>query len=96
MGQERRRFFMACMSESASHCGLLMIPMMVFFGLTLALGISFAFDPTPIMIPIMLTLFVAFTTYYYFRGYLECSGCGSALKRGWKACPQCEKKIQAP
>lgn len=61
---------MACMSQSGSHCCLLIIPMMVVFGMGIVLGASWARPDLimPVLLPSMLVLFVAFTLYYYFRG----------------------------
>lgn len=66
-----------------------MLPMMLFFGTLLVVGVSLPFDLMPIVLPTMLALFVAFAAYYYFKGFQACQNCGGELRQGWKACPQC-------
>lgn len=80
---------MACAGKSASHCGILMIPCMLFFGSLLLLGLSLPFDLMPVLLPTFLGLFLGLNVYYYFRGYRGCSGCGEPVERKWRACPHC-------
>lgn len=89
MSQRRRRFVVACVGGSAGHCGLLMIPCMLFIGAAVALGVTLAFNPMPILLPAFLGLFVALTAYNLLRGYRACSACGEGLKHDWKVCPRC-------
>lgn len=77
------------MSESGSRCCLLMMPLLILFWASLAIGVGLSFAGMPIVLPIMLGLFVALTLYAYLRGNLECDRCGRVVKGKQNACARC-------
>lgn len=91
--KSRGSFLLGCMGESASRCGLLMIPIMVVVGGIVLLGLLGPLSLMPILLPILLGLFIVQSTYFYLRGLRACGSCGKAARQDWRACPYCAEPL---
>ncbi|MFQ5874689.1 MAG: hypothetical protein ACE5JL_12960 [Dehalococcoidia bacterium] len=89
MRSYRAKFLLGCMGESASRCGLLMIPMMVVVGSIVVLGLLSPVSLMPILLPTFLGPFLLLSAYFYLRGRRAYGGCGKASRWDWLACPYC-------